>query len=243
MVVKNVDVKYRRMSTWPGEQRPGDRTLSKKWTGPVTSTVAEIRDELGRMGCKECMIETDHPDGGYSRLDGTPKSDTAPGTPRIALWFEVGESMRVIRCEAHTTWQKNLKAIALTLQRNRLLRAYGTATVVEQYGGYVALPPGKSEAAAANGKPHPSPIPLPGQTEFAGPEQAALFLIDMAGRQRSSAAVNQLLRDGAFLRDIFRTAQRRHGARKAGENGAQSALINTARDVIAGAQQPAKESA
>lgn len=218
-----VEVKYRAMSHWPPGNRPGDRGLSKKWVDGLAGVVADIRGELLELGIGECMIETDHAPEQYSRLDGAPRSDGPPRSHRVGLWFEVAGAMRVIRCDAHASWLKNLKAIALTLQRNRLLRAYGTATIEEQYGGYAALPAGNGEAPSHGGTEA-------AEVKFRTAEDAARFLIRASGREQfSPGMVGQMIESPNYRRDIHRKAVGRNHHDAPGGSAAMSQNVNVAK--------------
>lgn len=214
-----VEVRFRRLSAWPPVPRPGDRQLSKKWASAQDGIVNEIKAELGAMGVREFLVETDHRGEDYSRLDGRPRGDAAPATNRIAVWFEVGGQMRVIRCEAHGSWTKNLKAVAMTLNRNRLLRSYGTMTVEEQYGGFTALPPG-------NGASDPG-------APFGTLEDAARFILECAGRPTGSGqAVRQVIGDPAQRRQMYRNAAEKVHPDRNGGKAEKMTRLNAAKSML-----------
>lgn len=193
-----IDIRWRPIQTWPPAERPADTALSKGWISSLSSVIPEVSNELDHLGVVECVIETDHTPEGYSRLDGAPRSDSQTKTPRVAVWFEIGGKPTAIRCQGHPTWQKNLKAIAMTLRQNRMLRRYGTATVEEQYGGYAALPP-------------PAPV-IDAAEEFKSPREAARFVWECA-RGTEVSPPNQILEaimhDGNARRQYHREAARK----------------------------------
>lgn len=225
------EVKYRKLTTWPAIQREVDYSLSQDWAtrASVSGVLAEIRGELERLGSSECMIETDHAAADYSRLDGAPRAEAKPATNRVALWFEAAGEMRVIRCEGHPGWMLNLKAISLTLQRNRLLRAYGTMSVAEQYGGFAALPaPGESSAP----KPSQPKLPTSDAPVFPTLEAAAAYMLEMAGRPKSGKAVQQVIEHANHRREIYRLAASKVHPDKHGGNDAMFKGLSQANTMI-----------
>lgn len=216
------EIRWRPLTTWTGGLRAGNRQLSKKWRGQLATLLHDLRSELGELGVLECIIETDHEPAGYSRLDGAPRSDAGVKSLRVALWFEVAGQQRVMRCDAHPTWVKNLQAIALTLQRNRLIREYGTATIEEQYGGFAALPPG---SGGGNGSARREATP----NEL---RDAAARLMLSAGRPAAANFIDQVIRDGNYRRQIFREAAKRAHPDKHGGDDSEMKAVNNANSAL-----------
>lgn len=232
----DVEIKWRPIKVWPpASDQKVNADLAGGW-GPMLlpKTLGKLKAELGKMAILEAMIETDHEAAGYSRLDGAPMAAAVAKTQRVAVWFEVGGKMRAIRAGGFNTWLKNLHAIALTLERNRLIRAYGTLSVREQYGGLPALPaPG--ESTSAHRAPEPmeakeAPSEAPSEAQL---REAAQTILELAGRDRTSgAAVAQILTKPNARRDMYRTAAKLCHTDKHGGNEAPMMRLNSANSLL-----------
>lgn len=219
--MSHVDFRWRMIQTWPAAKRPADKELSQGWSVGLSAVRSSLSDELVALGVKECLVETDHSSDGYSRLDGSPRAEAPTKTPRVAVWFEIAGKPTAIRCEGHPTWQKNLKAVAMTLKQNRMLRRYGTATVEEQYGGYAALPPPPEAVQASEG--------------FTSPRDAAKFVWECARGNDVSPPNNiieQIITDGNARRQYHREAARKVHPDNHGGDGAQFSRLTKAMECI-----------
>lgn len=143
------------MTVRPIGEWPGPRTTSRRVapfrqrepgsTGtrrmPVSETLALLRRELGEIGCRRAVIEAGFRDDDI-RLDGWPKSNArAPGDPGVILRVldsKVGPL--TYPCDTFTSWEDNLRAIALALEALRKVDRYGVTRRGEQYTGWKALP-------------------------------------------------------------------------------------------------------
>lgn len=195
-----VELRFRPMTEWASPPRAKSKHWS--WDTGYNAVLGQLRTELAHLGSEYGIVELDlgHDD---IRMDGMPRAQAAPRTPRVALWFEVGGQQRVLRCAAFDKWIWNLKAIGMTLNRNRLAREYGCMSVEAQYRGFDALPSG----------------------EFVSSEQAAEYLIQMG--EVPDCRASSLLGNKDVLGAVRARAAKRHHPDMGGDQ-ATMAKINRA---------------
>jgi hypothetical protein len=128
-----------------------------QWSKPVTkyressrfrkkyaAVLDLLETELNAVSARDIVIQIDLGSADI-RNDGWPRSNARPTTPRVRLSFEIrlGGVWKPINFEAdlYHTWEENLQAIAATLEAQRAIRRWGTASVEQQFTGYAALPP------------------------------------------------------------------------------------------------------
>ncbi|MBD8218233.1 hypothetical protein IFU40_06245 [Microbacterium sp. CFBP 13617] len=84
-------------------------------------------------------------DAAQFRIDGRPYANAKAAHPGVILTFEIPEVGTVsYPCDTFTTWESNLRAVALALEALRKVDRYGVTKRGEQYRGFLAL-----EATAA----------------------------------------------------------------------------------------------
>lgn len=101
----------------------------------------QLSYELHKINVDVAIIGTDHPRN-QVRIDGKPRGEIEPATPRVSVSFDRGGRTITMQCDAFTQWMQNLKAIAMTLEALRACDRYGATSRGEQYRGFEALPPG-----------------------------------------------------------------------------------------------------
>lgn len=84
------------------------------------------------------------PAGDAWRLDGRPRANAVPEHPGVILSLDSKFGHLSYPCDTFTTWQDNLRAIALALEALRKVDRYGVTKRGEQYRGFLAI-----EATAA----------------------------------------------------------------------------------------------
>lgn len=142
---------------WPGEftrQRVvAPFTRNGRWedgkrvgAGPVplTTTLRDLDRELRELSAKDVeLLVAVAPD--RFRLDGRPRAGAVAEHPGIILSFTIPKVGAVsYPCDTFTTWEGNLRAVALALEALRKVDRYGVTKRGEQYRGFLAL-----EATAA----------------------------------------------------------------------------------------------
>jgi len=82
------------------------------------------------------------------RIDGMPRATAKPEHPGVILNVESRTGPLSFPCDTFTSWQDNLRAIALALEALRRLDRYGITPRSEQYAGWKQLPSAGEQAPA-----------------------------------------------------------------------------------------------
>lgn len=173
---------------WPGELTR-NRVVSK-FKAPLTDTLQVLDREVSHLTENRTQRESLEmliaiPAGPDSwRLDGRPRANAIPEHPGIILSLDSRFGHLSYPCDTFTTWQANLRAVALALEALRKVDRYGVTKRGEQYRGFLAL-----EATAA-------------PAGFVTADDARMFLVETGG-----LAVVHGDREG--LARALRAAQRR----------------------------------
>lgn len=148
-----LDVMFRPIDRWPGERTTNpQRSRFKTGWG---DTLELLKKELNHLQADSIVVMLDLTEDDI-RLDGWPRANARPGHPGVVLAFDSPYGPLKYPCDTFTTWQDNLRAIALALEALRKVDRYGVTKRGEQYTGWRALPGGgessstmTAEAAAA----------------------------------------------------------------------------------------------
>ncbi|WP_345434830.1 hypothetical protein [Microbacterium gilvum] len=73
------------------------------------------------------------------RLDGKPRAQAKAAHPGVILSFDSKVGHLSYPCDTFTTWQDNLRAVALALEALRKVDRYGVTKRGEQYRGFLAI--------------------------------------------------------------------------------------------------------
>lgn len=137
---------------WPGEmtrnrQRANFRRTVpgsyRRESMPLSDTLGILDRELRALGGREAELLVAIAPADF-RLDGRPRTNAKQEHPGIILSFESKHGHLSYPCDTFTTWQDNLRAIALALEALRKVDRYGVTKRGEQYRGFLAI-----EATAA----------------------------------------------------------------------------------------------
>lgn len=175
----------------PVEVWPGNVTRPRKkspFAGSWANTLATLDRELRHLRAREVVIQ------GYFRpqdirLDGWPKSGSAPTGPGVIVTFETKMGPLSYPCDTYLRWEDNLRAIALALAMLRAVERYGVTRHQEQYKGWLKLPP-------------------PADRPFLTKQDAARFIAQQAFARPdvSDLLVREILGNGDQMRSYYRTA-------------------------------------
>lgn len=140
--------------------------------------------------------------------DGWPKADVKPASPGVILCFEGRYGPQQFPCDTYLSWDDNLRAISLTLERLRDIARYGAAARGQQYRGWTALP-----------------------TAPKAEEETPTWAATVIARAAGDAVPSHLLRNAAEFQAAFRkAAMNKHPDR--GGSTAEMAELNRAGDVL-----------
>lgn len=136
------------MSDWPDGLKTGPigewpsvmtsrRTLSP-FSATLTSTLALLRRELRELDAKNTEMLIAISPGAFT-LAGRPYANAKPDHPGIILSFDTSFGHLSYPADQYTTWQDNLRAVALSLEALRKVDRYGVTKRSEQYRGFLAI--------------------------------------------------------------------------------------------------------
>ena len=126
--------------------------------GKITSysqTLSDLETELNQLGVYQgVVLQVDVVSDRDIRLDGFMRSDARVASPAIVLTFEKEIANRqapvTFACDRFTTWQDNLRAIALGMESLRRVERYGITAAGQQYRGFAALPSSTTAALSTH---------------------------------------------------------------------------------------------
>jgi hypothetical protein len=192
------------MSTWPDTMKVGP---IREWPGELTRTrtrslfkaglsdtlqlldreIWNLVDTRAQQLSAECLIAI--PAGDLWRLDGRPRAHAVAEHPGVIFSLDSKHGPLSYPCDTFTTWQDNLRAIALALEALRKVDRYGVTKRGEQYRGFLAI-----EATAA-------------PAGFATADAALDWLATLVGDQWPGGRIPRQNR--AAVSRVVRGAQRR----------------------------------
>lgn len=133
-----MDIRFRPISTWPGERARSHKRAPFKAT--FQKTLDLLDRELAYLRAKDVIVEAGF-DESDIRLDGWPRSSArTPAYPGIILSFDSKHGPLRYPCDRFATWKDNFRAIALALEALRKVDRYGVTKHAEQYTGWKQLP-------------------------------------------------------------------------------------------------------
>lgn len=126
---------------WPHERKrvaAHSRDGRKRWSGDFQAAMNELQSEMSKAGLHSWILS--------SNLRPHTRAASSVEDPAAAVWFNqhVGGHWRlsVLACDAYAALWMNVKAIAMTLNRMRLIGDYGVYQFNQAIQGaaYLALP-------------------------------------------------------------------------------------------------------
>jgi len=147
------------MSAWPESMKvgpirewPGELTRvrrSSSFRAGLSDTLDVLDREIWNLTSTRSQRESAEvlvaiPAGDMWRLDGRPRANAVAEHPGVIFSLDSKHGHLSYPCDTFTTWQDNLRAIALALEALRKVDRYGVTKRGEQYRGFLAI-----EATAA----------------------------------------------------------------------------------------------
>lgn len=131
----------RPLDSWPGKLLPVDeRAGFGAFKMPFDKSVRLLKYELRRLDASLVVLATAHAEKDISATTGFPRADRNPSHPGVMLAADTKYGSLKWFTDHFSTWQANLHAIMLTLERLRLADLYGVTKRGEQYSGWKMLP-------------------------------------------------------------------------------------------------------
>lgn len=123
---------------WPSALTPDHRRQRSNFSAGWLDTTRLLRREMAHLSAKngELLVAIRPED---FRLDGYPRANARQIHPGVILSFDSTVGHLSYPCDTFTTWQDNLRAVALALESLRKVDRYGVTKRGEQYRGFLAL--------------------------------------------------------------------------------------------------------
>lgn len=131
------DITFRPIDVWPGElSRHRTRSqFSARWG----QTVTLLERELAHLDARNAIFQIAVGERDL-RLDGMPRANARPDHPGVILAFDSKHGPIKFAVDTYTSWEDNVRAIALAMEALRKVDRYGVTKRGEQYTGWKALP-------------------------------------------------------------------------------------------------------
>lgn len=132
-----IDCRFKSLEKWPSKPT---QIRQHRFRAPWSKTLDLLEFELSKLKAQEITVEAFfRPD--EIRNDGWPRSTARPSQPGVILRFTTAGKQAEFSCDRFADWQQNLRAIALGLEKLRLVDDYGiVAEEGQQYTGWLRLP-------------------------------------------------------------------------------------------------------
>lgn len=177
---KDLQAQFRPIITWPGVETK--RRRPAPFTASWSSTLELLKRELRMLQAKNVVIQVAIPEH-QLRNDGYPYANAQAFHPGVILAFDSVHGPLRYPSDRFSSWEDNIRAIALSLEKLRAVDRYGVTRRAEQYAGWKAIAAPGAEMT---------------------PLQAAHHIAQVSG-----AAVDDLLRDPEAVRAAYRDAARK----------------------------------
>jgi hypothetical protein len=203
-----IDCRFKPIEKWPKTPTPQESRRHRfraKWA----DTLELLEKELSHLAAEDITIEAFFFPQDI-RNDGWPRSNARPTRPGVVLKFITDGKEAEFLCDKFADWQQNLRAIALGLEKLRLVDDYGiVAEEGQQYTGWLRLPAAGATDEAA---------------------ECARILIQHAS---VGYTTSQILGDQQIFKQVYAEAMRRtHPDTSPGRNVADFQNVVNARDRI-----------
>lgn len=160
---------------------------------PWGDTLRLLEHELDELEADDMVLQIDVREDQISSRSGMPRADARIRDPAVIISFKSKHGPLRYFCDQFTDWQDNVRAIALGLEALRKVERYGITHRGEQYAGWKALPPSSGTVEGAIFR-------------FGGPEDAARFIMKLAGDHASLQAMRE---DKIYRDEVFKRAAKK----------------------------------
>ncbi len=135
------------LTTWPGELTAAHKRERSPFSATLSATLSVLSRELDMLGARGPILEVAI-DPVQFRIDGRPRAQAKAAHPGVVLSLpRTTEGPLRYATDRFTSWQENLRAIALGLEALRKVERYGITRRGEQYQGFRAIESGQSAIA------------------------------------------------------------------------------------------------
>lgn len=144
-----MNINYGSIVRWPGKLRQPHERIKAPFKSGATETMRLLDRELRMVAAESPVVQLALGLGGFTQ-DGRPYVNARPTHPGVIVSFSkpvrlAGESRPrkvplAFPADRYTTWESNLRAVAIALEDLRRIDRYGVTQSSEQYTGFKSLP-------------------------------------------------------------------------------------------------------
>jgi hypothetical protein len=135
--LKRMGISFRPIDTWPGE--PTRHRARAPFSASLGSTMSLLARELSQLSARLVVVQIAMQEADF-RIDGIPYANASAEHPGVVIAFESKHGPLKFAVDTFTSWEDNLRAIALGMEALRKVDRYGVTKRGEQYTGWKALP-------------------------------------------------------------------------------------------------------
>lgn len=140
--LRRTGIIFRPIDVWPGAETRSRRRAA--FSASLSSTMGLLGRELQQVGARRVVAQIAMTEADF-RNDGIPYAHARATHPGIVIAFESKFGPLKFAVDTFTTWEDNLRAIALGMEALRRVDRYGVTKRGEQYTGWKALPSGSDD--------------------------------------------------------------------------------------------------
>lgn len=200
----------RPIDNWPGELTA--RRKAAPFDAGWGRTLTLLNRELKMLDARAVVVLVALASKDF-RLDGKPRAGAKAEHPGVILTFTCRYGPLRYACDTFTTFDDNVRAIALGLEALRKVERYGITRRGEQYTGWSALPPGTAMGARMTAT------------------EAARVLHDLASPDSMEVGPDALVGNRELIELAYKTAAKNHHPDHGGSADLMSRATE-ARDVL-----------
>lgn len=215
-----MNIQYGPIKQWPGKLRDSHQRIRAPFKSDHTSTIRLLEKELRIVGAESPVVQLAIREDQWTR-DGRPYAKAQAAHPGVIVSFvkAIRRPTGVQRiplsfpCDRFTTWETNLRAVAIALEDLRRIDRYGVTQNAEQYTGFKSLPP-----------------PGPSHEEILTVEDAARFVAAVVGIGQNH---NALINGKDLWREAYRQAATKlHPDKHGGKQVPQWGVLQAAKTLL-----------
>jgi hypothetical protein len=139
------DIRFRPIDVWPGELTPPHRRKRAAFDTPWGRTIQLLERELSMLEAQRTVFQVALLERDF-RNDGRPRAQARAEHPGVIVAFDSKWGPLKYATDTFTTWQDNVRAVALSMEALRKVDRYGVSKRGEQYRGWRALTTGSDPA-------------------------------------------------------------------------------------------------
>lgn len=183
-----IGITFKPLAGWPPTHTRTKVHDHARFRAKIERTIRELERELRAAKGTRATIEIAFASEQIAR-DGIPYSGAVPKEPGVIFRFVREGVETVMPCDKWSTWESNLRAIALTLRNLREVERYGATQSGQQYRGFQAL----------------TAITTPAMSV----ENAAECALRISGKRLTPDLVKKVMDQATYARDVVRLALKR----------------------------------